>query len=397
MKQKKHPLLKIACPEIFKELHPTKNAHINIEALTCGSRYIMHWICKLGHEWKTTVINRALKQHGCSQCSSHKRKRARIPGEKQITTLSSRRIVAGIMSAIDIGDQTEIYLMEILLAHGGVNVERIGQTNSNADLIITHISDGCRFYLQVKTLSLNKKRINQHSVAMTRQKYADNMLIAMVDKTRKYFALDFFGNLKEKTCRYFNFTTLCSNWCIMYDNETEFAHDVIAKSRESQIWKSDTNLLTINYQKEQQMRQRFMIAAIANGLEFQNNITNGNSVDGFVNRVPVQLKFSSSVASKNIYLVHSSKAAWISGQSCRIPYDKTDTFEVLIVELGIKSGESAFAGQFCIVPKYVLVDRRIVSGTEQGSMGLSISRPSPHATREHWSLPFWNNWDCFKH
>ena len=48
---KKSDLLKHEHPELVAQLHPTKNAHIDLDKVTSGSQKSAVWVC---HERKTT-------------------------------------------------------------------------------------------------------------------------------------------------------------------------------------------------------------------------------------------------------------------------------------------------------------------------------------------------------
>ena len=73
----KRGLLKIARPDIFAEIHPTKNAGGCVSSLTCGSNKKLWWLCKrqsgrpegclCEHAWKASVLDRCKKNYpsGC--------------------------------------------------------------------------------------------------------------------------------------------------------------------------------------------------------------------------------------------------------------------------------------------------------------------------------------------
>jgi hypothetical protein len=64
--------LETVYPEIAAEWHPTKNSPITSRTIAPGSRKKVWWLCKKGHEWKTSVGNRTTNMTGCPVCrSSH--------------------------------------------------------------------------------------------------------------------------------------------------------------------------------------------------------------------------------------------------------------------------------------------------------------------------------------
>ena len=59
-------------PELAEEWHPTKNGSKKPTEFTCGSNEMVWWLGKCGHEWKTTVAQRAGAKTGCPFCSGRK-------------------------------------------------------------------------------------------------------------------------------------------------------------------------------------------------------------------------------------------------------------------------------------------------------------------------------------
>lgn len=69
-------LLKDRFPDIFNQLHPTKNDHLNFETLMYGTNKHATFICNIvydcgcPHEWKSLVSTRTSKNKGCPYCSN---------------------------------------------------------------------------------------------------------------------------------------------------------------------------------------------------------------------------------------------------------------------------------------------------------------------------------------
>ena len=71
-------------PDVYAELHPTKNSGIDSEKLTCGSQRKVWWLCRSNesrpvgcqheHAWKTSVARRCAKPNptGCPFCSGRR-------------------------------------------------------------------------------------------------------------------------------------------------------------------------------------------------------------------------------------------------------------------------------------------------------------------------------------
>lgn len=58
------------CPEIAKQLHPTKNAGLDVEAITACSQKKLWWQCEkvASHSWEASVSNRTSRGSGCPFC-----------------------------------------------------------------------------------------------------------------------------------------------------------------------------------------------------------------------------------------------------------------------------------------------------------------------------------------
>lgn len=57
-------------PDLAKQWHPTKNAHLKPENYLPGSHVSVWWQCEKGHEWRTTIKSR-VEGCGCPVCSNH--------------------------------------------------------------------------------------------------------------------------------------------------------------------------------------------------------------------------------------------------------------------------------------------------------------------------------------
>jgi hypothetical protein len=55
-------------PDIAKDWHPHKNAPLAPNDVVAGGSKKVWWICKHGHEWKTTVGSRVIRGTGCPKC-----------------------------------------------------------------------------------------------------------------------------------------------------------------------------------------------------------------------------------------------------------------------------------------------------------------------------------------
>ncbi|MBD8839419.1 zinc-ribbon domain-containing protein [Paenibacillus sp. CFBP 13594] len=69
LKKQKKKYLKHERPDIFKQLHPTKNKDMDIGNLSLGSIKRVWWLCENDHEWETTVSSRTqIGKGNCPDC-----------------------------------------------------------------------------------------------------------------------------------------------------------------------------------------------------------------------------------------------------------------------------------------------------------------------------------------
>ena len=60
--------LTVSKSHLISEWHPTKNKEISPENYTIGSRKVVWWKCKNGHEWATTINSRTSQKSRCRTC-----------------------------------------------------------------------------------------------------------------------------------------------------------------------------------------------------------------------------------------------------------------------------------------------------------------------------------------
>lgn len=57
-----------AAPHLMSEIHPDRNAGVDVAGLSSGSSKTVWWRCPNGHEWSTEARQRARGGSGCAQC-----------------------------------------------------------------------------------------------------------------------------------------------------------------------------------------------------------------------------------------------------------------------------------------------------------------------------------------
>jgi hypothetical protein len=59
-------------PDLFKQIHPTKNKNINLFKITTGSKKKIWWICEKGHEWDARINSVCWSGSWCGYCAGQK-------------------------------------------------------------------------------------------------------------------------------------------------------------------------------------------------------------------------------------------------------------------------------------------------------------------------------------
>ncbi len=145
-------------------------------------------------------------------------------------------------------------------------------------------------------------------------------------------------------------------------------------------------------QKEYESLQRFELFCIKNNIKYVRNTTNSEPFDGTINNYKFQAKFVLLNHGKSLtYQISSQKkSGTINGKRIRRPYDVGD-FNYYIVEVGgIIGEESKYENNFCIIPKSILIEQKILkSDTCKGKYSFGVC--SYDYVKPHWSKKYWNN------
>lgn len=59
-------------PAIAAQWHPIKNEGLTPDKVVYGSNKMAWWICPLGHEWRSKIVDRTSRGNGCPYCSGQK-------------------------------------------------------------------------------------------------------------------------------------------------------------------------------------------------------------------------------------------------------------------------------------------------------------------------------------
>jgi hypothetical protein len=125
---------------------------------------------------------------------------------------------------------------------------------------------------------------------------------------------------------------------------------------------------------------------------YRRNITNGNTIDVFINDIPIQVKYRSINKLRQLtYEIHIVKSTGIfNDDKIKMNYTINDPFEYLVSEVGGTIEEpTKYQGQFCFIPKSELIKRSVLrTSTHKGQDSIFICPPD-YYNNKHWSKKFW--------
>jgi len=373
-------------PYLLYEWNEKKNKHIDIFTLTTSTHTKIHWICKNNnnHKWKVGLHHRTDKNDpsGCKDCFN----------DTQKCTLYDSTVTKNNMT---LGKETEEYITNILKNSDKFKeVFTIGYLAGSADISIT-LQNGDIVYLQVKTLTQQKKKkqLLENSYYMSYDTlYDDDLLIALLNKERTKFVVEFAGNLKidrdlkkgSKIGFTFNSTLSKKNKDIMFTDEKSFLNNLVCNIPKS----SKFNKVCDSVQKEINMHKRLEEFCLKNNMTFKRNEINSNAVDCYINNYRIQTKFVTlNYPTSSTYGVSNTKS---NGVDKQIPY-RFDDFDFMIVEVGGVRGddENKYLNNFCIISTKKLNKKKYLQNKKYE--GISVfSICSPEYSGGHWSKKYWN-------
>lgn len=399
-------------PHLIAEISP--NNTVKYDKLKCFSPKHLLWSCLKCEDHKDYLgrINNKTdpnKLNQCKQCLADSlRTTPKSVKEEHLANHTKKVNTGKIINYTQIGDDTEIYVMNLLKEHGKfLNVERTGQTGEKADIKIT-LQSGDKKAIQVKTLTEKKDCKKSFSVNSTVE-YQNDMLMVMVSNDRKSFALIFYEQTKDMTTfgpgsyEYRNNPSLepinpeYKN--MLFNDVKKFTKkliELIPKSSDYQLILSESST------KEYGMFERLEKFCNSNGLSFRRNETNGDTIDCYVNDMEVQCKYmplNHGVALTYKISVHKASGKK-DGKSYRRPYSVDDPIKFIFVEIGgcrtdKIEDQTKYHSNFCIIPKSLLIKQKVLqSSTCEGKPEMLICPPD--YLKNHWSKSYWNNIDLLK-
>ena len=376
------------CQQLIYEFDTEKNVDVELLKLPYGSHKKIWWKCKNNHTFNVTLNSRTNTKSSCKICKYDEHTKD-IEFKKQVKEkILSYNINTINNKANETGVKNEKYIYEILKhIHKIKEIQLIGYFGGLADIIVKLNDEDDYRLLQIKTLT----KINETSYYMTNTgNYPENLLIAMVDSNHKYFAIEFAGNIKVKRLSLYYNNEKSKYKNIMFRNEQDFINNIIKKISLSTKVTNLTETLSECQKKEYNMRQRLKEKCIELNLTYEDNDINYNTIDCYINNIPIQLKYASiNQTHRNTISITMRKSCGKIGlKTIRQSYHINDVFNFVIVEL-----ENS-PSNFCIIPKEELANKKCISTNDSIGSGICYIMPYNNGIK-HWSNNYWDKWDYF--
>ena len=374
------------CQQLIDEFDVDNNIDVDLLKLPYGSHKKIWWKCKNNHSFSVTLNSRTNTKSSCKICKydEHtkdiqfkKQVKEKILNYNKNTKLNNKTNESGV--------KNEKYVYELLKnIHNIHDIQLVGHFGGFADIIIKFNNEDNYKLLQIKTLT----KINETSYYMTNSvNYPDNLLIAMVDNSHQYFAIEFAGNIKVKRLSLYYNNDQSKYKNIMIRNEKDFINNIVEKLSLSTVIKNLTETLTECQKKEYYMRQRLKSKCIELNLLYQDNDINHDTIDCYINNIPIQLKYASiNQIHRNTISITMRKSCGIIGlKRVKQSYHLDDAFEFVIIEI-----ENSLSN-FCIIPKQELANKKCISTNDIIGTGICYIMPYNNGIN-HWSNNYWNIW-----
>jgi hypothetical protein len=375
------------CQQLIDEFDVEKNNDIELLNLPYGSHKKIYWKCKNNHTFYVSLNSRTNGKTSCKICKYDERSKD-LELKKLVKSKISNYNHNTIKNTVNInGLKNEEFVYNLLKNHPDIKeIKLVGHLGGFADIVIklNNCKNDYYYLIQVKTLT----KINETSYYLTNDTvYQNNLLIAMVDNSHKYFAIEFAGNINVKRLSlYFNYNK--SKYLdIMFRTEQEFTNKIFELLYKSQFVDNIDKILSEQQKKEFYMRERLKQKCKLLNLLYVDNNHNYNTVDCYINNIPIQLKYSSLNQNyrNTIQITMRKSLGSYKGKILKQSYHIDDEFKFVIIEL------DTYHNEFCIIPKQELANKNCISTNDKIGSGMCYVMP-PGFKNKHWTNLYWDNW-----
>ena len=384
--------LDITHPHLASEWMEDRNGPMS--DYTHGSNKNVFLKCPKDHEEQGRIDHLTTQLNRCREC--YDLEHLVVDAEARSILRNNPRV--GKIDTVAISDATEKYVFDLLVKQNCFpDVENIGSLGDKTDIIVT-LHSGEKKSLQIKTLSKQEGNNSVWYTFTNDKEYDPNMLIAMVNKERTCFALQFYKNLHQRTVS----ITMSKISGTLKDTETfkdlAFTEENLFVNKLVQLIANSCNYVkSVSKNGECELEMLMSLEQICkdNNFTYRRNDTNGNAIDCFINEKPCQAKATSYRTSEHLFSTNTSKnAGLLNGKQTKKPYSVDDGFDFLIVEVKDKEKKNTRSPNIYVIPKQELVKQKILStATQPGTTSLSVA--CPETRKPHWTSPFLNRFDLF--
>lgn len=374
------------CQQLIDEFDIENNMDIELLNLPYSSHTKIHWRCKNNHKFYVSLNSRTNGKTSCKICKYNERSKD-LEFKKLVKEKISKNIISNIHDNNKNGLKNEEFVYNLIKSNNNIKeIHLIGYLGGFADIIVKLNNNEDKYYLlQVKTIT----KTNETTYYLTNDKsYQKNLLVAMVDNSHRYFALEFAGNINVKrlSLAYNYKKSKYSN--IMMTEEVEFSKKIMELISQSQTINNVTEILTEPQKKEFYMRERLREKCRTLNLLYVDNKVNSDTIDCYINNIPIQLKYSSlNQTHRNTIQVTMRKSCGrIQGKNIKQSYHINDKFEIVIIQL------ENYNDRFCIIPKKEFAIKKCISTNDITGSGMCYLMP-PDTKINHWTNIYWDNWN----
>jgi len=282
---------------------------------------------------------------------------------------------------VKIGQETELFMLELIKTLNFEYIEYIGYTANLFDLIVKYDNNPNYYGIQIKTLTCKDINKGTYRLALEEEKYFDNTLIIAVSNNRDKFVVIFYSETNGKTI---NFSKTNNSSYLINDIEI-FKQQIFEKSAKSTIIENVDDYSPIYCRQETESLRRFNTIYKTYDTSFVRSFIRADIVDATANNRNLQFKSGGSTASNSsMYVLVLSK---LNG-TIRIPYNINDKIDFFIFNIVV----GKYWNDFYIIPKDVLHKLGYISDSINPGK-LVIHLPPPDYEEKHWSKIYLNKFE----
>lgn len=261
---------------------------------------------------------------------------------------------------LKLGDKHELFVFDLYNEFIDTifrNVKRIGHIGSNKfDIMVEYKDEIYMRGVQIKSIFRNEIR-NSFELKIP-STYDRQTLIVGVNEKYQIYSLIFVYELEEEKVETISFNPT-SIKKLKYENYfytdiDKFKHDLILKTKESFIIKDIRDHMPPECVIEYDSVERIKIKCLEMKLLWEENSTNSNEIDYFINSKKIQHKSSNCMNGSSSYRFNLHRK---NGKNKTKPYSILDDIDFFIFEIY----NEEYKNNFFIIPMYDMIDNGYIT------------------------------------